>query len=153
MEPEVTGTLRGWWGFETYEGPRFDLKTARTAKWNVAAAEQSALVVGRDDVLHVQSGCAVCVEKVSFKNEKGVELKTSFKVLRPDTLEVGVGLKDETPGAVTMSVKQFGLAKSDEVTLHTYSEAAHLERFTINSGDQQGSVARARGWTKWTVWS
>src|ERR1700681_2044179 len=25
LEPEVTGTLHGWWGFETYEGPRFDL--------------------------------------------------------------------------------------------------------------------------------
>jgi len=94
--------------------------------------------------LHVQSGCAVCVEKVSFSNEKGSELKTTWKVLRPDTLEVGVGLKDETPGAVTMSVKQFGLAKSDEVVLHTYSEAAHLERFTINSGDQQGVLRGTR---------
>jgi hypothetical protein len=144
LEPEVTGTLRGSWGFEAYEGPRFDLKTARNDKWNVAAAEQSALIVGRDDALHVQSGCAVCVEKVSFKNEKGSELKTTWKVLRADTLEVGVELKDETPGAVTMSVKQFGLAKSDEVALHTYSEAAHLERFTINSGDQQGVLRGTR---------
>jgi len=55
-----------------------------------------------------------------------------------------VGLKDEAPGAVTMSVKQFGLAKSDEVALHTYSEAAHLERFTINSGDQQGVLRGTR---------
>jgi hypothetical protein len=144
LEPEVTGILRGWWGFEPYEGPRFDLKIARNGKWNVATAEQSALVVGRDDVLHVQSGCAVCVEKVSFKNEKGSELKTTWKVLRPDTLEIGVGLKDEAPGAVTMSVKQFGLTKSDEVALHTYSEAAHLEHFTINSGDQQGVLRGTR---------
>src|SRR6202166_3257992 len=64
--------------------------------------------------------------------------------LRPDTLEVGVGLKDETPGTVTMSVNQFGLAKTDEVALHTYSEAAHLERFTINSGDQQGVLRGTR---------
>ena len=144
LEPEVSGTLRGWWGFETYEGPRFELKTAHNTKWNVAAAEQSALIVGRDDVLHVQSGCVVCVEKVSFKNEKGSELKTTWKVLRLDTLEVGVGLKDEAPGAVTMSVKQFGLPKSDELALHTYSEAAHLERFTINYGDQQGILRGTR---------
>src|ERR1700682_1763994 len=144
LEPEVSGTLRGWWGFETYEGPRFELKSAHNGKWNVAAAEQSALIVGRDDVLHVQSECAACVEKVSFKNEKGSELKTTWKVLRPDTLEVGVGVKDEATGGVTMSVKQFGLAKSDEVALHTYSEAAHLERFTINSGDQQGILRGTR---------
>src|SRR6202162_2298919 len=35
LEPEVTGTLRGSWGFETYEGPRFDLKSSRNGKWNV----------------------------------------------------------------------------------------------------------------------
>jgi hypothetical protein len=43
-----------------------------------------------------------------------------------------------------MSVKQFGLPKSDEVALHTYSEAAHLERFTINYGDQQGILRGTR---------
>ena len=144
IDPEVTGTLRGYWGFEAYEGPRFDLKTAHTGKWNVALAEQSALIVGRDDLLHVQSECATCVERVSFKNEKGMELKTGWKILRPDELEVQVALKEEPPGAVTMVVKQFGLAKVDELPLHTYAEAAHLERFTINSGDQQGVLKGTR---------
>jgi hypothetical protein len=144
VDPEFTGTLRGEWGFEAYEGPRFDLKSSRSGKWNVAPTEQSALIVGRDDSLHVQSSCATCVEKISFKNEKGVELKTTWKILKPDTLEVQVALKDEAPGTVTMLVKQFGMAKEDEVPLHTYSEAAHLERFTINSGDQQGVLRGTR---------
>ncbi len=144
MEQEVTATLRGMWGFEAYEGPRFDLKSAHAGKWNIAPSEQSALIVGRDDVLHVQSSCATCVEKIVFRNEKGAELKTNWKLARPDALEVQVALKDEAPGLVTMAVKQFGLAKVDEVTLHTYAEAAHLERFTINSGDYQGLLRGTR---------
>jgi hypothetical protein len=144
LEPEITGTLRGSWGFEAYEGPRFDLKTARSGQWKVAAADQGALIVGREDTLHVQSSCATCVEKVSFTNKDGAELKTSWKVLRPDALEVQVALKDEAPGALTMKVKQFGLEKVDEVPLHSYSEAAHLEHFAINSGDQQGVLRGTR---------
>jgi hypothetical protein len=144
LEPEFTATVRGYWGFESYEGPRFDLKTSHSGKWNVASAEQSALIVGRDDTLHIQSACATCVEKVGFKNEKGAELKANWKILRPDTLEVQVALKGEAPGIVTMAVKQFGMAKADEVALHSYAEAAHLENFTINSGDQQGVLRGAR---------
>jgi hypothetical protein len=144
VEPEVTATLRGMWGFEAYEGPRFDLKSARGGKWNIAAAEQSALIVGRDDVLHVQSSCATCVEKIVFINAHGAELKSSWKLVRPDSLEVQVALKDEVPGALTMVVKQFGLAKADEVELHTYAEAAHLERFSIYSGDRQGLLRGTR---------
>jgi hypothetical protein len=144
VEPEVTATLRGMWGFEAYEGPRFDLKSARGGKWNIAAAEQSALIVGRDDVLHVQSSCATCVEKIVFINAQGAELKSSWKLVRPDSLEVQVALKDEVPGALTMVVKQFGLAKADEVELHTYAEAAHLERFSIYSGDRQGLLRGTR---------
>jgi hypothetical protein len=144
MQPEVTATLRGMWGFEAYEGPRFDLKSAHAGKWNMAAAEQSALIVGRDDVLHMQSSCATCVEKIVFRNESGAELKSSWKLLRADSLEVQVALKDESPGTATMVVKQFGLAKTDEVALHTYAEAAHLERFSIYSGDRQGLLRGTR---------
>jgi hypothetical protein len=144
MQTEVTATLRGMWGFEAYEGPRFDLKSAHAGKWNIAAAEQSALIVGRDDVLHVQSSCATCVERIVFRNEKGAELKSSWKLLRADSLEVQVALKDEVPGLVTMAVKQFGMAKADEVALHTYAEAAKLERFSIYSGDRQGLLRGTR---------
>jgi hypothetical protein len=144
VEQEVTGTVRGFWGFEGYEGPRFEMKTAHSGKWNVAPTDQSALVVGRDDILHIQSMCAPCVEKVVFKNDKGKEFPTGWKVLRPDTLEVQVALKNEAPGSVTMSVKQFGLEKSDEVALQTYAEAAKLEKFTINWGDRQGLLRGTR---------
>ncbi len=143
-DADFTGILRGEWGFEPYEGPRFEIKSAHAAKWTVAPAEQSSLVVGRDDSLHVTSACATCVAKVSFRNNQGAELKTSWKILRPDTLEVQVALKDQSPGTVLMTVQQFGLEKPDEVPLHTYSEAAHLEKFEINSGDRQGVLRGTR---------
>lgn len=144
MEADVTGVIRGSWGFEAYEGPRFDFKSAHNAKWSVTLGEQSALIVGRDDVVRVQSGCAACVEHVAVINEKGSEVKAGWKILRPDAMELQLALKNEAPGTLTANVKQFGLTKTDEISLHTYAEAAHLEHFTLFAGDQQGLLRGTR---------
>ncbi len=35
LDGQVTGTLRGRWGFEPYEGPNFRLRTSRSAPWTL----------------------------------------------------------------------------------------------------------------------
>jgi hypothetical protein len=144
FDPDVSATLRGQWGFDAYEGPTFNLRTAHSATWTIASADQSALVVGRDDVLHLQSNAAACVEEVSLEDEHGKELKASEKMVKPDVLQVDISLKDASPGPLTLRVKQFGLSKPDEITLHTYSEAAGLDSFTIDAGDHRGVLKGSR---------
>ncbi len=144
VEPELTGAIHGAWGFEKYDGPHFDFRSAHNGKWNVAPTEQNALIVGRDGIVHLVSGCATCVERVTVRNENGSEVRAGWKILRPDTLEVQVALSEESPGPAAIALKQFGLAKADEVAVRTYAEAAHLESFAINSGDQQGVLRGAR---------
>ena len=144
FDPEVTGTLRGNWGFDSYEGPTFRFRSAHSATWTIASADQSALVVGRDDVLHLHSDAAVCVEDVSVVEERAKHLKASQKAVNPDELQVEISLKDAAPGSLTMRVKQFGLAMPDEVTLHTYSEAAAVDSFNVDAGDHQGVLKGSR---------
>src|SRR5213594_3827920 len=55
FSPGSVGKLHGLWGYQPFTGPDFDLRAARTAKWTVAAADQSALIVDREDTLHLQS--------------------------------------------------------------------------------------------------
>src|SRR3984893_9936544 len=55
LDPQMTGTLRGYWGFESYAGPNFHLRTSRPAQWMIPASEQSALIVGREDTFHLQA--------------------------------------------------------------------------------------------------
>jgi hypothetical protein len=141
---DVTGTLRGRWGFAEFEGPRFLLRSAHAEKWMVPPADAQALIVGRDDVLHVTSECAPCVEKVTVKDHDGKDLKATWKVSKPEELEVTVPLKDKSAGEVTLAIKQFGLSAADELPLLSYSEAAHLDRFTINAGDKQGVLNGTR---------
>jgi hypothetical protein len=140
----MTGTLRGSWGFEAYEGPNFRFKTSRPEHWTMAAADQSALIVGREDTLHLQSEMAVCADSLTVKDGQGHDVKTTWKLAKPDELEIKFALKDQQAGPMTMTLKQFGLAQPDQVPLRAYSEAAHLDGFSINAGDQQGVLKGTR---------
>ena len=141
---QVKATLYGRWGFEKFEGPSFNLRDAHTTKWTVPAGDQDALVVGRQDTLHLHSDCAVCVDSVTVRNAEGRELATTWKIVKPDELEVHVPLQDEKAGLMTVRVKQFGLEVPDELSLPAYSEAAHLDHFTFNAGDRQALLVGTR---------
>jgi hypothetical protein len=144
LDPEVTATLRGSWGFESYQGPSFRLKTSHAGHWTIPSAEQTALIVGREDALHVQSDAAVCVDGVTVQDPQGREIKSAWKLTKPDELELKVALKDQQAGPLTIKFKQFGLTQQDEVLARAYAEAAHLEAFSINAGDQQGVLKGTR---------
>jgi hypothetical protein len=138
------GKLHGFWGYQSFAGPDFDLRSSHAAKWSVAATDQSALIIGREDTLHLQSDSAACVEDVVLRDQQGKETQAVWKLLKPDELEIRIPLQNVNPGSVTFLIKQSGITKPDEVALHAYSEAAHLERFAINAGDRQGVLTGTR---------
>lgn len=141
---EATGILRGSWGFHTFDGPRFRLRTSRPSQWTVASKDASALIVGREDTLHIESPDVCCVSEVLVKNDEGENVPLQWKTEKPDELELKVPLKDAKAGSLTMLVKKFGLREADEVPLHTYAEAARLDSFTIHAGDIDGVLRGTR---------
>jgi hypothetical protein len=144
LDPEVSGTLHGFWGYEAFDGPNFRLKTARSAHWSIPPVEESALIVGREDTIHLEAPGAVCVNNVSVQDTQGREVKATWKLDKPEQLEIKVALKDQAAGPMKLKLHQFGLAHPDEMPLQAYSEAAHLESFAINSGDVQGVLKGSR---------
>jgi hypothetical protein len=144
LNENVTGELRGSWGFEPYQGPTFHFQNAQAAKWELAATDKNALVVGREDTLHLTSGNATCVDSITAKTATGKEIKTTWKAEQPDQLEVKVPLKDENPGALTLLVKQAGAKEPEQIALHSLSEAGKYESFTLNAGDAQGMLTGNR---------
>jgi hypothetical protein len=141
---QVKGTLHGDWGFEQFDGPSFNLRGAHSAKWTVPAADQSALVVGREDTLRLDSECAVCADAITARDTRGHEIKATWKLLKADELEVHMPLKSEEAGLLTLRVKQLGLEQPDEFSLPAYAEAAHLDRFTLNAGDSKALLVGTR---------
>lgn len=144
LDLDVVGTLRGYWGFDTFTGPTFQLRFPHPVKWSLASAESTALVVGREDSLHLQSQEAPCVDQVTIKDAGGKPLKGSWKLSKIDELEVKVPLQGQPSGPVIVLVSQSGLAKPDQVPLQTYTEAAHVDDFILDGGDRQGILTGTR---------
>jgi hypothetical protein len=141
---DATASLQGSWGFEPFTGPKFHLQGAQEQKWQISAADQNALVVGREDTIHLEADNASCIESIEFKDSAGKEVKADWKVDKPNIVEVKLPLKDAHPGDLTLIVKQAGLDKPQDVATHTYSEAGHLESFTLHAGDRDGLLKGSR---------
>ena len=75
----VQATLRGYWGFDPYHGPTFRLRNARAAAWQLAAGDEAALIVGRQDTVHLRADSVSCVDSIMLKDPAGKELKTEWK--------------------------------------------------------------------------
>lgn len=144
LSNDVTGTIRGLWGFHAFDGPHYHFRTSRPAQWIIASKDASALIVGREDTLHLQSPDACCVSEVALKDEQGKTIKTDWKSSKADELEIKVPLQNASAGWVTMEIKKFGLHDADEIPLHTYAEAGRLDSFGIHAGDAEGILKGTR---------
>jgi hypothetical protein len=145
LAPSVTGTLEGYWGFDSFRGPSFHLVSAHPEHWTLASADQHALIVGRKDTVHLDATVdASCVDGVTAKDADGKTLDASWKMAKPNELQIDMPLDSEQAGAVTLSVKQVGMEKPDQVALHTYSEAGQLNSFKLYAGDHQGVLKGTR---------
>jgi hypothetical protein len=74
LDKQVTGTIRGYWGFEPYQGPNFHLRVSRPEQWMLSATESTALIVGREDTLHLHGETVACVDDVKIQDEHGKEI-------------------------------------------------------------------------------
>jgi hypothetical protein len=81
----LTGVVRGKWGFDDWEGPRFHLHAAQPGKWTLAAGDQSALVVGREDTLHLEGDSSLCVDRVERSSGDGSPVKLAWKSPKPES--------------------------------------------------------------------
>lgn len=141
---DVKATVRGKWGFDDWVGPTFQLFSPQPGKWKIAEGDQSALVVGREDTVHIEGQPALCVEKVEEVPEKGNALPLTWKAQGSDRLVVSMPMSDAAPGTVKIDLHQYGMVKPDSLSLQAYAEAASLERLALNAGDPQAVLTGTR---------
>jgi hypothetical protein len=140
----VEATLRGYWGFDPYHGPTFRLRNAHAAAWQLAAGDETALIVGRQDTVHLRADDVSCVDSIMLKDPAGKELKAEWKRSKPDEVEVKLPLQESQPGAMTLLVAQYGLAQPQPLSVQSFAEAGRFDGFEIHSGDSQGTLTGSR---------
>ncbi len=141
---ELIGSVAGKWGFDDWEGPRYTLISPEAGKWHLLPADESALVVGRDDTVHLEGGNTLCVNKIEEMSSGGHNEPLTWKTAKGETLEVSLPLKDAAAGQVTVAVDQYGLAQPDTVKMTAYDVAASLERLTLSAGDKEAVLNGTR---------
>lgn len=139
----VHASLRGYWGFEPFTGPQFQLVNAGPRSWRLAAAE-SAAIVGREDTIHLEASSVSCIDRIMLRDPAGKELNAEWKPVHPDEVAVKLPLQAAQPGRLTLLVKQYGSGAPQPVPLQAFAEAAHLDSFTLHAGDDQGVLAGSR---------
>jgi hypothetical protein len=140
----VHASLQGYWGFERYRGPGFLLMNARPKPWELAAGDEDALVVGRQDTVRLQADSVSCVDGILLQDPAGKVLKAEWKAVKPNELEVKLPLQAAKPGALTLLVSQYGMSEPQPVSLQTFSEAGQLDGFDIYAGDVRGTLKGSR---------
>jgi len=134
----IQASLKGYWGFEPYEGPIFHLINVHAKSWELAAGDEAALIVGRQDTVHLQADSVSCVDAIMLKDPGGKELKVDWKTTRADEVEIKLPLQDSTPGAMTLLVRQYGDTQPDPISIHTFADAGRMDGFSIHAGDIVG---------------
>jgi len=140
----IEGTLKGYWGFAPFEGPVYQLQNPRTEPWRLTEDDQQALVVGRDDTVHLQGQEAACVESIALQPPSGEAKPLVWKSEGPDKLAVTVPLADAQTGAMTLLVKQYGVKDAAPIPVQTFAQAGHLDSFTFHAGDLSGELKGSR---------
>jgi hypothetical protein len=134
----VRATLQGYWGFEKYNAPSFELVNVHNQSWALATPDEGSVVVGRDKTVRLQAGNVTCLDNVMLKGEDGTERPAEWKLVKPNEVEVTLPLQTAKPGAMTLLVSQYGATQAQQVPLRAFSEGAHLDGFSFRAGDSQG---------------
>jgi hypothetical protein len=144
LADRVQGSLHGYWGFEKFDGPRFQLVNTRAQPWTRSASDEGALIVGRANTIHLQAGSVACIDRIMVKDPEGKELQVDWAPVKTNEVEISLPLQQAEPGAMTLLVSQFGAKDPQAVELHAFPEAGRLEAFVIHAGETQGILKGSR---------
>ena len=143
-DDSIEGSLHGYWGFEKFDGPSFRLVNTRAQAWELAPNDQGALIVGREDTVHLRAGSVACIDRIVLKDPAGKELNAGWKGIDANEVEVRLPLQALTPGALTLAVTQYGASQPQSLELRAFSEAGHIDLFSIHAEDTAGILKGTR---------
>ena len=138
------GSLHGHWGFEKFDGPGFQLVNTHAQPWAPASADETSLIVGRANTIHLQAGSVACIDRIMVKDPAGKELRAEWAPVKANEVEINLPLQQAEPGEMTLLVSQYGAKEPQPVELRAFPEAGRLESFAIHAGETQGVLKGSR---------
>ena len=143
----ITGTVRGYWGFDSFEGPTITLQQVDGKNWKIVSSTQ--LLAGQDNHLTLKGEGAACVQHIVLAgDDKEKDVDVTFKPASgkdaKNTLALDVPLKTVQPGGYSLAIQQYGNPDRDKVPLTAYTAGIHLDDVKIHAGDN-AAVLNGKG--------
>jgi hypothetical protein len=136
----ITGTVRGYWGFDFFEGPTLTIQQVNNKHWKIVGDTQ--LLAGQDNHLTLRGDGTACVQHVSLTGNKDRDVDVAFKQaagdgdkVARDTLDLDVSLKKVQPGGYSLAIEQYGDSNQNKVPLTAYTGDIQLDDIKIHAGD------------------
>ena len=141
----LTGTVRGYWGFDSFEGPTLTVQQIVGKGWKIVSDTQ--LLAGQENHLTLTGDGTACIQKIALTSSRDKDVDVSFKPAESkgkgagdakparDTLDLDVSLTKVQPGGYFLAIQQYGEARRDDVALTAYTSDIHLEGIAIHAGD------------------
>ena len=143
----ITGTVRGYWGFDSFEGPTITLQQVDGKNWKIVSSTQ--LLAGQDNHLTLKGEGIACVQHIALLGgDKEKDVDVPFKPASgkdvKDTLALDVSLKTVEPGDYSLAIQQYGNPDRDKVPLTAYTAGIHFDDVKIHAGDN-AAVLNGKG--------
>jgi hypothetical protein len=135
----ISGTIHGYWGFDSFDGPTVMLQQVDGKNWKIVGDTQ--LLAGQDNHLTLHGDGSACVQHIALATEKEKDLDVSFKPAtgkdEKDTLALDIPLKKVQPGGYSLEIQQYGEQNRDKVSLTAYNAGINLDDIKIHTGDNK----------------
>lgn len=136
----VTGTVRGFWGFDAFDGPTLTVQQLDGKNFRIVGDTQ--LLAGQENHLTLRGDGTACVQRVVLTSSKDKDVNVNFKPASgdggssaKDTLALDVSMKKVQPGGYSLGILQFGAGAESKVPLTAYASDIHLADLKIHAGD------------------
>jgi len=133
----ITGTVRGYWGFDAFEGPTLTLQQIDGKDWKIVG--DTPLFAGQDNHLTLKGDGTACVQHIALTGKENKDADVTFKPDPgkdvKDTLDLDISLKKAVPGGYSLAIQQYGDSHTQNVSFTAYTGDIHVSGLKIHKGD------------------
>ena len=133
--PQETATVHGEWGFDSFSGPTLPVQNTPGTDWKFTTAA-APIIAGQENHILLSSTGTACIQSITVNDLPGGDQKAEWKPAEAaNTVDVSVMLKSDNPGALHLSVHQYGKPQPDAISAQTFSKPADLTALEYHTGD------------------
>ena len=131
---ELTGTVKGFWGFDSFTGPTMPLEETPGRDWRLVG-DEPVIAGTRQQILLGSTGTG-CVESIELEPAPPKQQKVEWKAAdKPDEIDAAIDVPAHDAAALHLVIAQYGEAKPVKIGLVSYSPPAKLDALQYHAGD------------------